>query len=370
MINTLLLDHFKCFEHLRLPLAPLTLLTGINAAGKSTVIQSLALLRQSNMTCKSTTLSLNGELVQLGNFDDVVDKETGRNCFGIGVERNGVELSWQFQTEDRQALVIPASCIRPDLFSTQRTQDFSILEKGISELHYLCTDRIGPRETYLVDVADSSRPSVGCKGEFTPWVIHRLGEQPVLPTLQKEGATITLVRQIEAWLADFFPGAGMNVQPVVGANLVLLTVRTRPDGKYHRPQNVGFGVTHILPVLTLCLGAAHGQVILIENPEAHLHPSAQAKMGYFLAQVAAAGVQIIVESHSDHVLNGLRKAVRDKKLKPDDVAIHFFNRRERMPKDGAQIISPVINPEGQLSTWPEGFFDQFEKDLAQLAGWS
>jgi predicted ATPase len=93
-------------------------------------------------------------------------------------------------------------------------------------------------------------------------------------------------------------------------------------------------------------------------------------MGYFLGQVAAAGVQIIVESHSDHVLNGLRKAVRDQKLKPDNVAIHFFNRRERMPKDGAQIISPVINPAGQLSTWPEGFFDQFEKDLAQLAGWS
>jgi predicted ATPase len=229
---------------------------------------------------------------------------------------------------------------------------------------------MGPRETYLVDVADSPRLSVGCKGEFTPWVIHRLGDHEVLPPLRIESATVTLARQIEAWLADFFPGAGMDIQTVAGANLVLLTVRTRPDGKFHRPQNVGFGVTHILPVLTLCLGAVKDQVLIIENPEAHLHPSAQAKMGYFLGRVAAAGVQIIVESHSDHILNGLRKAVRDKKIRNDQVAIHFFNRRERMPEGGSQIISPTINTDGQLSDWPEGFFDQFEKDLAQLAGWT
>jgi predicted ATPase len=161
----------------------------------------------------------------------------------------------------------------------------------------------------------------------------------------------------------------MDVQPVPGANLVLLTARTRPDGKFHRPQNVGFGVTHILPVLTLCLGAARGQVLMIENPESHLHPAAQAKMGYFLGQVAAAGVQIIVESHSDHVLNGLRKVVRDELLQEDQVAVHFFNRRERIPQGASQVVSPTINHDGQLSSWPEGFFDQFERDLAELAGW-
>ena len=370
MIHTLFLDHFKCFEHLRLPLAPLTLLTGVNAAGKSTVIQSLALLRQSKITCSSSSLPLNGDLVQLGNFDDVVDKETGRDCFEIGIERKGLKIKWQCQTDDRSALVIPAKCQPIDPSSKPSAADRMDLESAIAELGYLCTDRIGPRETYLVDVADSSRLSVGCKGEFTPWVIHRLGEHEVLPALRKENVTVTLVRQIEAWLADFFPGAGMDVQPVPGANLVLLSVRTRSDGKFHRPQNVGFGVTHILPVLTLCLGAVRDQVLMIENPEAHLHPSAQAKMGYFLGQVAAAGVQIIVESHSDHVLNGVRKAVLDRQLRSDQVAIHFFNRRERTPKDGAQIISPVINETGQLSVWPEGFFDQYEKDLAQLTGWS
>jgi predicted ATPase len=369
MIQTILLDHFKCFEHLRLPLAPLTLLTGVNAAGKSTVIQALALLRQNKLTHTSTSLTLNGDLVQLGNFDDVVDKETGRDCFGIGLERNGFELQWQFQTEERSDLVIPAKCQGPGVFSTQ-VEDLISLQTAIAELGYLCTDRIGPRETYLVDVADSSRLSIGSKGEFTPWVIHRLGEYEVLPALRKPDVTVTLLRQIEAWLADFFPGTGMDIQPVSGANLVLLRIKTRPDGKFHRPQNVGFGVTHILPVLTLCLGAVKGQVLVIENPEAHLHPSAQAKMGYFLGLVAAAGVQIIVESHSDHILNGLRQVVRDKKLGSDQLAIHFFNRRERLPENGSQIISPVIDEKGQLSVWPEGFFDQYEKDLAQLTGWT
>lgn len=370
MINTLFLDHFKCFEHLRLPLAPLTVLAGVNAAGKSTVIQALVLLHQGGMTRFSTSLQLNGELVQLGSFDDIVDKETGRDSFGIGVQSGDCSLSWEFQSQDRTSLVVPGRCTLP--VETRKAEHDALhqVEEAIGTLGYLCTDRIGPRETYVVNAAESANLSPGPRGEFTPWLIHRLDEHEVLPELRQEKAALTLPRQVEAWLADFFPGAGMDIQPISGANLVLLSIRTRQDGKFHRPQNVGFGLTHVLPVLTLCLGAKRGQVLAIENPEAHLHPSAQAKMGYFLGRVAAAGVQVIVESHSDHILNGLRKAVRDKRLKCDQVAIHFFDRRERLPEGGTQIISPVINDQGQLSIWPGGFFDQYEKDLAELTGWS
>lgn len=109
-------------------------------------------------------------------------------------------------------------------------------------------------------------------------------------------------------------------------------------------------------------------MILIENPEAHLHPAAQAQIGLFLAQVAATGVQIILETHSDHVLNGVRRAVKAKKLIPEQVAIYFFRQREQLRKQ-PQVQGLLIDAEGNLDDWPTDFFDQFDKDSAHFAGW-
>src|SRR5260221_6265573 len=110
-------------------------------------------------------------------------------------------------------------------------------------------------------------------------------------------------------------------------NLLTLGIRPNDATDRLRPQNVGYGLSHVLPILTACLGAQTGALLLIENPESHLHPSGQSAMGEFLAQVASAGIQLIVETHSDHVLNGIRRAVKRGQLTPQDVAIHFFMPR-------------------------------------------
>jgi predicted ATPase len=91
-------------------------------------------------------------------------------------------------------------------------------------------------------------------------------------------------------------------------------------------------------------------------------------MGRFLAMAAADGAQVILESHSDHVLNGVRRAVKDGVIAPEQVAIHFFAVRT---EDGkcAQVISPLIDPVGTIDRWPTGFFDQFDKDTAALIDW-
>ena len=82
-----------------------------------------------------------------------------------------------------------------------------------------------------------------------------------------------------------------------------------------------------------------------------------------LAETAARGVQVIVESHSDHVLNGVRLAVKQKKLLAQDVCVHFFSHR---PGQGAVPESPSMDDDGRLDSWPEGFFDQFDFALAEL----
>jgi predicted ATPase len=136
---------------------------------------------------------------------------------------------------------------------------------------------------------------------------------------------------------------------------------------WRRPANVGYGFTYVFPILIALLTAKEGQLLIIDSPEAHLHPSAQSQMGRMLGIFAATGVQIIVETHSDHLLNGARLAVKSGNLSPSELVIHFFTG---ITEKGHGVVSPSIDKNGQLSDWPEGFFDQSEKDLTQLAGWN
>ena len=89
-------------------------------------------------------------------------------------------------------------------------------------------------------------------------------------------------------------------------------------------------------------------------------------MGQFLAKVAHSGIQVILETHSDHILNGVRRAVKEGILSADQVAIHFFRPRS---DNGSQVVSPVLDSTGNIDAWPDGFFDQFDKDMNHFAGW-
>ena len=104
MIREIYLEHFKCFERLSLPLGGLTLLSGVNASGKSTVVQSLALLSQSVVEAEwSGALLLDGASVQLGAVTDVVDKVNGRRSFRLGLAGDGFMVRWRFGDPDEQA---------------------------------------------------------------------------------------------------------------------------------------------------------------------------------------------------------------------------------------------------------------------------
>ncbi|MCK4517426.1 DUF3696 domain-containing protein, partial [Candidatus Babeliales bacterium] len=146
---------------------------------------------------------------------------------------------------------------------------------------------------------------------------------------------------------------------------VRLELRIGDIGDWRRPSNIGYGLTYAFPVIISGLLAKPKQILIIDSPEVHLHPLGQSQMGQFLAKVAAAGVQVIIETHSDHVINGIRLSVKNKDILPEKVAIHFFNHQDTIPR----AISPLIDSQGNLSEWPEGFCDQSEKDYAQLAGW-
>lgn len=377
MLTRLDLRFFKCFELLKLPLGSLTLLSGGNASGKSSVLQALVLLQQTIREHEwSTRLLLNGASIRMGTVIDVVDKVNGRYTFEIGVADDEYPYQWVF-TGERSEMSMAVERVtlgdvpsdKPEvlryLLPPKVDETATSLANRLRDLTYITAERVGPREVYPMEDRQSV-PVVGPAGEHAASLLHQGRDGHVLDRLALPGVPPTRLRQVEERMRMFFPGCELAVQQVPQMNAVTLGVRTSTDTGFHRPIHAGFGLTQVFPIMVAALSATRGDIVLIENPEVHLHPAGQALMGQFLTDVARAGVQVIVETHSDHVLNGIRRSVRAGKLPPDQVAIHFFRPRS---VDAAQVISPQLDSAGNIDAWPEGFFDQFDKDASHFAGW-
>ena len=138
------------------------------------------------------------------------------------------------------------------------------------------------------------------------------------------------------------------------------------DTDFMSPYNFGFGISYVLPVILTGLTAIKGSVFLVENPEAHLHPKGQSHIGYFLAAMACAGIQVIVETHSEHVLNGIRIAALKNAMKPEDISVNFFSIKETNGNVRHTVEKINLNDRMDLESWPEGFLDQEEEDLRTL----
>ena len=174
-----------------------------------------------------------------------------------------------------------------------------------------------------------------------------------------------MIEVVERWLQEVTPGVHLHLDPVSAADALIAGFSFDRPGdvatRRYRATNVGFGLSYTLPVLLALLSDA-GTLCLIENPEAHLHPRGQTMLAELAARASTAGVQILVETHSDHFMDGVRIAVRDGLISPEGVVFHYFER-----VDGATVVSsPQIDTDGRLSTWPSGFFDQHEENLAKL----
>jgi predicted ATPase len=372
------LTNVKAFRRADLRLAPLTLMTGVNAVGKSTVLQALGLLRQSSeagMLHPAAGLLLNGDYVEIGTgadllHDDFEPDGQGRPAVSIEVSDDGETSSWNVLVDaaDREAdVLVWARCDAPD-------QVPSLF--GTSFL-YLRADRIAPAVTYprSYDTAVRRR-SLGSRGQHAVNYLRVNQDAPVAPALRhSQASSSALMPQTEAWLQDLCPGVNLEATGIGGADLVRLSYGffgrsgiTSSQIRY-RPTNVGFGLTYTLPVIVACLAAEQGSVILLENPEAHLHPRGQTALAALLARTAADGAQVIVETHSDHILNGIRLAVRRRVLSGDQTAVHFVDRdpgAEPGAIPAVRVSSPKISDDGMVASWPSGFFDELENALDEL----
>ncbi len=375
MLRELHLEAFKCFERLDLPLAPLTLLSGVNGGGKSSVIQALVLLAQTISEREwGRTLMLEGPDLALGSAADVLNQKSARRKLVLGAATSGERVEWSFRADDRRALSVDLDAVAIDGKPTDLSAgvrwllpvshaEGSKVGALLRRLSWITAERTGPRE--LLPLRDAQgHLHVGARGELAAGLLYWRESDEVTGALCLPGAPRTLFHQVRGQMQAFFPGCDLRVSPIDGASAVSLRLRSDARSDFQRPQNVGFGLTQLFPILVALLGARPGDVLLVENPEVHLHPAAQQALGTLCARVAACGVQVVVETHSDHVLNGIRLGVKARLITPDDVAVHFFSPSRTQ---GAYApLSPRIDAEGRLDSWPEGFFDQFDVALAQL----
>ncbi len=371
MIRKIKAENFKCFEHIELEISNLNLLSGVNSMGKSTLIQILLLLRQSDeQGALERGIYLNGKYTNLGVGKDILYTEAKENRIKFLVENDGCSLETIYDYNN------VADFLEQTAEVSVRTKmvlgDWSLFGDGF---HYIGADRLGPQSSYEKSYYEVwENKQVGNHGEYAVHYLqtHELENVENECVLYDGEDNFRLLKQVERWMGEITPGVSLRMEDYGHSNRIGLTVHQAGSmgADYFTAQNVGFGISYVLPVVLSLLAAKRGDLLILENPEAHLHPKGQRKMGELMARAAQGGVQIIVETHSDHVLNGIRLCAKNGKVDPERVKLYYFTRQE-IQRDGEQktvpiIENPVLKSDGRLSFWPEGFFDEWDKAIDDL----
>ena len=374
MITRIAVNNFKAFRKAELNLSLLNLFTGLNGIGKSIFIQSLLLLRQSDANLMPDIRGL----ILKGGDEGIIDLGKGKDVYSIHADSDSDFIKFEVDINNTLFLDVAYDFdAESDVLPLSKTYPNNYNNPGNPSLFnnrfiYLIAERIGPEHNYKANLsAVKQKRFLGYRGENVPLFIALNKFEPVnLPSVQhKDAKTNNLISNLDAWLNDITPGS--HVISTYYNELDVVRIGYQFDtGKDVTPEfspvNVGFGFTYTLPVLTAILSAEKGDLLIIENPESHLHPQGQAKMGELLAKAANDGVQIIVESHSDHLFNGIRIAVKNGAINKDDVSVFYFERDPESNEHITTIFEPIIESDGRISHKPKGFFDEYAKQLDSL----
>lgn len=365
MIKSLSLKNFKSFQEVTIPFGSLTLLSGVNGSGKSTILQSLGVLKQSyDAGCLGLHggLLLNGDYVELGVGKDVLCEYSDASEIAIEVATDDHVHSWHFAYAEGDDMLQMTSC---------PPNPFTVPQWLAGGFQFLRADRVAPSVVYPKSYNESVRKRfLGVRGQFAPYFLSVHQDEVVSNgRLRADGNSTRILDQVNAWLTEISPGVSVTPSEIGGADLAQLFFKYGgsaglDSSNYYRPTNVGFGLSYVLPLIVACLAARDGDTVLLENPEAHLHPRGQTAMGELISRAANDGVQIVVESHSDHLLNGIRLAVKKSLIGTHAVRLHFCLRKADL--EGSELISPTLDSDGRISDWPDGFFDEWERALMEL----
>ncbi len=371
-MKSLTIKNFKCFEEQTIKFSNLTVLAGGNGAGKSTVIQSFLLFAQSfkrkDFKNIPKMLYINDYYCELGSSNRLLNysanEETIEFVFNDKNDKE-VEFITSKDKEDLNILNID------NILEVIKSIDASDALNFVAFFDFIGADRFGPKPFHHTD-SNFSRINVGRFGEYTALILHN----HKLKSL--DNMTGDLLYNVNLWLSKIFGFIQVDTQFIDEANIAMIKVKNHPKGEYESPVNMPYGVSYLLPIIVSCLvrnipksklfedyksSVEENEMVVIENPEAHLHPSAQSMLGVFLAMMSNY-MQIVIETHSEHIINGIRLATIEDVVDHNNISINFFEANvDSLEPNVTNIKIDVIS---DLTDWPRGFFDQQTLDIGTI----
>lgn len=330
MITNIEIDGFKSIRHFNFHLRNLNVLTGLNSSGKSSVIQAIRIL--ANMS-KSVT--------------DVFPDGLGGESALRNAESDSLNISGTY-IKDQE----PITC--------EYAKPSSLNFKNFPDVIYISADRTGGKNTVITRDNHVLYPN----GDNVLKCIEYYNEHFILPeSLSPEDDTSTAFGMVvEKWLQSITPGISFDFQFIKPADSSYSTYNG------YRASNVGYGLSYTLSVIVAVLIGVVEQnsIVLIENPEAHLHPKGQVMMANLFCKAVAAGAQIVVETHSDHFFDGIRIYTKEHQGFNEMVLPYWF----KLTRDGDMYHTEVdtleLSRSGRLNKWPEDMFTQFLTNAEKL----
>jgi len=452
MLRRIGLSNFKCWKELDIELAPITLLFGANSSGKSAVLQSLLMLKQTVASRDSSQhLNFGGgarDYVDLGSYRDLVLEHDEDQPIGMRLAWdttvNSVfryrrvylkprrdpainleyEVAWRWENDvsvdhlgyqshgaanfecflrlDR----IDENSYRVDHSDSIQSIFATIMEDSIKE-DYIIDEEHNPEtipdspsncyilplnirlqnsnenrvvyeprfERAFYDLTQTVRylgPLRQYPRRFYQWTGERKtevaepdGADTFAALVSSERDDSRLRESVANWLKKLDLIQDLTIR-AAGSHGRFYEVFVKIDDVESALLDVGFGVSQVLPVLTILLSAPEGSIVLLEQPELHLHPNAQAALADLLLEVAETrNLQLIVESHSEHIVRRLQRRIAEASpafATPENIKMYYCQ-----PGEGGATIDEVdIDRFGQISNWPEKFMGDISGDIHRM----
>lgn len=350
MLNSVDIKGFKSLHNESIKISPYTIITGLNSSGKSTVIQAILL---------AVKYSKEQNIYKMEPFTQYLDEFSAIRNKNINAK--AVEISLSGKEGTCNVIVTSEGLshegdvnLGVDLTSKQETP----------ELFYLNANRQGPEELALV----SSSVKVGTSGQYLFGHFNNIKDNPMPEDLCYYKESKTIGYQVSKWLS-FITETNIELRTEVQSSSQVKVLFNDSKLGQVSPLNLGAGMSYVAKVVILGLMAKKGDVIIIENPEIHLHPKAQSLLSVFFSFISNNGIQVIIETHCEHLINKARHLVYTNNIDSGSLAIHYKSDINspfislNLDKNGHYIDS-----EEKKTTFPKGFFDGTLDELIEIGG--
>lgn len=327
MLKNLNIQKFKVLENENLDIKPLTVFCGENSSGKSTAIRAMLFFGNGSFD-KSSYYSFNA-------------------IYGLHDDYKYIEL------EDSNGLIVKAYGANSVYADKPENLDFNPT--------LLCAERIGPRKVY--ESINTNYDFIDMQGRLAPFFYHQKQNDNISALAIDNMEDTTLRSQVAYWLNHIL---GTTVKTENIQDNIIVAYQAPHDVEAYSPLNTGFGTSMVFPILVTCLTAKIGDTVIIENPEVHLHPKAQSKLADFFAFIAQKGVQVILETHCEHLIYKLCYNVNQGIIDYDKVIFQYKEINKPFEAIYTDKKGRFVDEKNNQRKFPTGFFDATLTEYLQI----